>query len=143
MTRFALLACPLLLCLACSREEPATSPAAANVPAEAPAAVPPAPATTNAPAAAPAPADPSSTFDTGAFAGTFSGEGMRLELHADGTYGMEGPDGITQGSWTHEAASSSIRLDPGSKTAQDRVFRMTGRDTLVTDGATLRRQPAP
>lgn len=142
MTRFALLACPLLLCLACSRQEPAP-PADASAPAAAPAAAPaPSPAPAAAPAVAPAPAYPASGFDVGAFSGTFSGEGMRLELHADGTYGMEGPDGITQGSWTHEAASNSIRLDPGSKTAQDRVLRMTDRDTLAADGATLRRQPA-
>lgn len=138
MMRIALLACPLLLCLACSREEPV--PAASDTPAATPVAAAP-PTAAAAPAATPA--DPASAFDVGAFAGTFTGEGMRLDLHADGSYGMEGPEGVTQGSWTHEAASNSIRLDPGSKTAGDRLLRMTGNDTLATDGATLRRQAAP
>jgi hypothetical protein len=101
----------------------------------------PAPAT---PAVAPAaPADPASAFDTGAFAGTFAGGGTRLELHADGTYGMEAPDGVTQGAWTHEPATGAIRLDPGSKNAQDRVFRMQGQDALVDGATTLTRQATP
>ena len=143
MNRLVLLAFPLLLCAACSREEPA-SPAATAPDAPAPAAT---PSMTAAPAAppalqAPTPADPTAAFDVGAFAGTFVAEGIRLELHADGTYGLEGSDGITSGSWTHEAGSRSIRLDPGSKTAQDRVLSMTDNDTLALDGTTLRRQPA-
>lgn len=143
MNRLVLLTVPLLLCVACSRDEPAT---AAQPAAEAPtpsASAPAAPAPAVQPALqAAAPADPASAFDVGAFAGTFAAEGIRLELHADGSYGMEGPEGITQGSWTHEAASRSIRLDPGSKTAQDRVLSMTGNDALALDGTTLRRQPA-
>lgn len=145
MTRLALLACPLLLCLACSREQPATetaptvTTAPAAAPAPAPVAVPgPAPA-----AAAPAAEDPNADFDKGAFAGTFSGGGLTLDLRADGTYGLEAADGVSQGSWTHEAGTRTVRLDPGSKGAQDRVFRLVDRDTLaVADatGAALRRQ---
>lgn len=142
-----------LACAACSRDEPAPAAATDAAPTQAPAAtVDPAlaPAPMPAPAAAPAAEDPAATFDKSAFAGTFSGGGLRLELHADGTYGLEAPDGVTQGTWTHEPASQSVRLDPGSKTATDRVFRMTGTNTLAAidasgqpAGAALRRQPAP
>lgn len=144
MNRIALLVLPLTLCLACSREEAAPTPEPTPAPAAAPAAQStpvPAPAATPAPAVAPA--DPEADFDVGAFSGTFAGNGLRLELHADGTYGLEAPDGTSQGSWTHEAGSNAIRLDPGSKTAQDRVFRLSGRNTLADpSGATLTRQPA-
>lgn len=137
MIRTALLACSLMLCVACSREEPATAPADAGTAATAPAATLPA-------TASPAlPTDQDAAFDVGAFSGTFTGDGIRLELHADGSYGMDGPGGISQGTWTHEAANASIRLDPGSKAEDDRLLRMTDRDTLAVDGATLRRQPAP
>lgn len=142
MTRLALLAVPLFLCIACSREEPASAPEPSPAPAAAETQPSPAPAPV-APAAAPAPANPAAEFDTGAFAGTFTGGGLRLELHADGSYGLEGPEGVSQGSWTHEAATGSIRLDPGSKTAQDRVFRMSGTDTLADGSTTLTRQATP
>lgn len=154
MNRIAPLALVIALaCAACSREEPAPTPAPEAAPSQAPAATvdpAPAPAPMPAPAAAPAAEDPAATFDKSAFAGAFSGGGLRLELHADGTYGLEAPDGATQGTWTHEPASQSVRLDPGSKTATDRVFRMTDRDTLAAvdangqaAGASLRRQPTP
>ena len=139
MNRIALLALPLVLCVACSREEPAPAAEPAPAVASQPSARP-APA-----AAAPAamPADPAAEFDTGAFSGTFAGGGTRLELRGDGSYALESPNGATLGAWTHEAASNSIRLDPGSKTEQDRVYRMTDRDTLTdAAGATLTRQPA-
>lgn len=140
MTRLTLLALPLFLCIACSREEPASAPEPSPAPATAETQPSPPPI---APAAAPAPADPAAEFDTGAFAGTFTGGGLRLELHADGSYGLEGPEGVSQGSWTHEAATGSIRLDPGSKTAQDRVFRMSGANTLADGSTTLTRQATP
>ncbi|MFZ5658011.1 MAG: hypothetical protein ACOY37_13340 [Pseudomonadota bacterium] len=142
MTRLTLLAVPLLLCIACSREEPASAPEPSPAPATTETQPSPAPAPL-APAAAPAPTDPAAEFDTGAFAGTFTGGGLRLELHADGSYGLEGPEGVSQGSWTHEAATGSIRLDPGSKTAQDRVFRMSGANTLADGSTTLTRQATP
>jgi pyruvate/2-oxoglutarate dehydrogenase complex dihydrolipoamide acyltransferase (E2) component len=143
MNRLALLALPLTLCLACSREEPAPDPAPAPAAPAADSAAAPAPAPAPATrAAAAAPSDPASGFDAGAFSGTFAGGGLRLELHADGTYGLEASDGATQGTWTHEAATGAIRLDPGSKTAQDRVFRMQGRDALVDGATTLTRQAA-
>lgn len=143
MTRIALIALPLLLCAACTREEPVAAPAA-ETPAAATEPAPAAPASVAAPTTveAPAPADPASTFDAGAFAGTFAGNDTRLELHADGSYGLEAPDGVSQGTWTHEASSDTIRLDPGSKTAQDRVFRLDGRDTLADGSVSLARQPA-
>lgn len=134
----------------CSRDEPAPEAPTAPAPAAsgpAPAAPTPAPVS---PAAAPAAEDPATPFDKAAFGGTFSGGGLRLELRGDGTYALEGADGAHEGSWTHEPDTQVIRLDPGSKTAQDRVFRLEGRDALVTlDAAgqpttegTLRRQPA-
>ena len=143
MNRLALLAAPLLLCLACSREDasPAPAPAPAATPATTTSAPTPAPAA--APTTAPAPADPAAPFDSGAFAGTFAGGGLRLELHADGTYGLEAPEGVSQGSWTHEAATGSVRLDPGSKSAADRVFRMNDANTLADGATTLTRQAAP
>lgn len=152
MNRIAPLAFVIALaCAACSRDEPAPAPAPEAAPAQAPAAaVDPAPAPTPAPSTAPAAEDPTAPFDKSAFAGAFAGGGLRLELHADGTYGLEAPDGASQGTWTHEPASQSVRLDPGSKTATDRVFRMTDRDTLAAvdangqpAGASLRRQATP
>lgn len=144
----ALLALALLA--ACSRNEPAPAPSDAPPPAASgPAAAATAPAPVS-PAAAPAPEDPSVRFDKAAFGGTFTGGGLRLELRGDGTYALEGADGAHEGSWTHEAGARVIRLDPGSKTAQDRVLRLENRDALVAlDQAgrpsaegTLRRQPA-
>lgn len=133
------IAAALLLVAACSRDaaEPVTAPPSVAPTAVAPTAAAPAPA---APAAAPA--DPSDAFDVGAFAGTFLREGERLELHADGSYGLQTPQGASAGTWTHE--DGAIRLDPADKNAPDRVIRMTGRDTLASDGDTpLTRQPAP
>lgn len=146
MNRIALLAFPLTLCLACSREEAAPDAEPAPTATAEPAAAPPPAAPATAPAAAPAaaPSDPAADFDTGAFSGTFAGGGVRLELRGDGSYALEGPQGATLGAWTHEATSNSIRLDPGNKTEQDRVYRMTDRDTLTdASGAALTRQPAP
>lgn len=143
MTRNALLALPLLLCLACSREDATPAPEPAPAATAAPDATMPATAPVTPAANAATPADPSAPFDTGAFAGTFAGNGLRLELHADGTYGLEAPEGVGQGTWTHEAATNSVRLDPGNKTAQDRVFRMSDANTLADGATTLARQPAP
>lgn len=140
MTRIALLALTLAACASCAREEPAPAPAtaspeaAATAPASAPAAAP-----------TPTPAAPaaSAPFDVGAFSGTFTGRGTTLELHADGTYALNGAEGASQGSWTHEAASNSIRLDPGSKTAEDQVLQLVDPNTLSdVGGARLTRIPA-
>lgn len=150
MTRTpCLLACIATLALAaCSRQapQPAGTPAASGAAA---ATAPAAPATV--PATAPAPEAPETPdFDKGMFSGTFIAGDTWLELHADGTYGLVGPDGPSVGSWTHEAGGDLIRLDPGSKEAQDRVFRIVGNDALAQaapDGRPLpgqrelRRQP--
>lgn len=135
MTRSALVAVSLLLCVACSREQtaPESGPAAGpqtTVPTPAPIA----PAAAPAPAA-PMPEDPTVRFDKGSFAGTFTGDGMSLDLRADGTYVLEAPGGGGHGAWSHEPSSNAIRLDPGSKTEPDRVFRMTSRDALARLGA--------
>lgn len=143
---FALLS--LALCVACSRDEapPAATPAAVEPAAEAPAAPPAAVVTAPGPVA-PAPEDPSIRFDKATFAGMFTGGGMTLDLRADGTYVLEAPGGDSHGSWSHEPSSNAVRLDPGSKTEQDRVFRMSSQDTLAglsadgqPTGEPLRRQ---
>lgn len=141
MNRIApLAALSLVLATACSREE--SAPAAA--PQAAPAATAPAaPATparlpATAPVAAPTAEDPTIRFDKASFAGTFAGGGLSLQLRPDGRYTLQAPEGESEGAWTHEAASGWIRLDPGSKSARDRVFRMTSRDALAlldTSGA--------
>lgn len=131
MNRFALMAFPILLAAGCSRDQPApaATPEAPAAEAPAPAASAPRPAT--APLAAPAAEDPSVRFDRAGFAGTFAGGGLSLELHEDGRYALQAPDGSSEGAWTHEAASNWIRLDPGSKNARDRVFRMASPDSLA------------
>lgn len=136
-----LLASMLLASAGCSREKPAdattTGPAQPETPIEAPAPA----AVAAAPTPAAVPESPTAAFDKGAFSGTFSAGANRLELNADGSYTMEGPSGATQGSWTHEAGSNTVRLDPGSKDAQDAVLRIDGNDALVMIDA--QGQPVP
>lgn len=142
MNRFA--ASVILLALAaggCSRTEPGTPPTA---PAATPAANAPATAANEVQAPAPKPEDPNSTFDKRTFAGTFTGDGLSLRLGGDGSYQLQAPGTeASTGTWTHEAGS--IRLDPDSKSASDRLFRIDGPDRVVEAGgqATLRRQASP
>lgn len=143
MNRILVLATTLVLAAGCRREAPAPAPAApAAAEAERPSAAPPASAP---PAAAPA----SDAFDAGAFSGTYAAGRTRLEIHGEGTYGLDDAGSITSGSWTHEPGNT-VRLDPASKGAEDRVYRIDGPDAIVLldasgrpVGAPLRRQPTP
>lgn len=149
---FVLTCAAVLVLAACKREAPGPDLAATGADTPAPAASMPAAPAIVAPTAAPAPEDPTAAFDKAAFAGAFAAGTVRLELHGDGSYMLEGTDdGPTQGTWTHEPASNLIRLDPGSKQAADRVFVLSGRDALApldaqgqpaAGQAVLRRRPA-
>ena len=90
-----------------------------------------------APAAEPAP-EAETALDTKAFAGNFSGTlpcadcpgiDTTLELHADGSFMLmetyqerKVEPGMLEGTWTAEENGSRIRLDPNSKSEQDRLY---------------------
>ncbi len=90
-------------------------------------------------------------FDAKAFAGTFEGAlpcadcpGIdgRLVLAADGSFELTdtyrerpGSEHVLRGSWSLEPDGRSIRLDPGSKQARDRLYAIEGDDALVPLGA--------
>lgn len=118
-----------VLIAGCTRETtPATdtdTPAAPAVDAARPVATPPAAPAAPATDAAQAP------FDIGAFSGTFASGPTRLELHADGTYLFDAEGESGRGTWTHEPGTGVIRLDPGTKDAVDRVFRVRDKDVLA------------
>lgn len=131
---------------ACKPEAPA-EPAAPATPVEqtaepAPVAVESAPAVT--------PADV--PFDTKGFAGTFSGADMKLSLNADGTFKLEeGQSGNGfDGTWTAEEGGKRIRLDPNSKSEEDRLYAIASNDQLdalgadgqASTGASLKREGA-
>ncbi len=106
------------------------------------------------PAAAPAPpepaADPSQApkagFDQAAFAGIFSGTlpcadcsgiDTKIELKADGSYAIEeryqgkkDGDFNGDGTWTAEEDGKRLRLDPNSKSDQDRLFEVLNHDEI-------------
>jgi copper homeostasis protein (lipoprotein) len=100
-----------------------------------------------------------SAFDAKAFAGTFTGTlpcadcpgiDEQLVLAADGTFELTdtyrerpGSRQSLQGTWAVESDGRSLRLDPGSKTAQDRLFALDGNDALVPLGADGRPTGAP
>lgn len=118
MTRIALvLAVTATLALAaCNRE-----PAAPAQPAEPPVADA-APAPAAAPTFTPDAAKPEGTFSPAAIAGTYVGDGS-LTLNADGTYVQTGGANAEDGTWAAEGTDGTkLRLDPNSKTAQDRVL---------------------
>ena len=89
--------------------------------------------------------------DGRALAGTFEGTlpcadcpgiDERLVLSADGTFELTdryrerpGSETVAHGSWSLEPDGKAVRLDPGSKTAQDRLYALQGNDTLVPLGA--------
>ncbi|TWI04717.1 putative lipoprotein NlpE involved in copper resistance [Luteimonas cucumeris] len=108
---------------------------------------------TPAPAADTAPTDPAliaaatpTRFDTKGFAGTFSGTlpcadcpgiDTRIELKPDGTYalqetyqGREDGPRSGDGNWTAEEDGQRLRLDPNSKTDEDRLFAIVGRNEI-------------
>jgi copper homeostasis protein (lipoprotein) len=118
-------------------------PANPEVVAEQPAPV----AAESAPSAAPESAAPEKVpFDTKGFAGTFGGTlpcadcpgiDTKLTFNADGTYklhevhqGKPGNGFNGDGTWTVEENGKRIRLDPNSKSEQDRLYAVTSKDQI-------------
>jgi copper homeostasis protein (lipoprotein) len=103
-----------------------------------------------APATEPAPAA-ETALDTRAFAGNFSGTlpcadcpgiDTTLDLHADGTFMLmetyqerKVEPGMLEGTWTAEENGSRIRLDPNSKSEQDRLYAVTSHDQITQLGS--------
>ena len=98
-------------------------------------------------------------IDQKAFAGPFEGAlpcadcpgiDERLVLSADGSFELTdtyrerpGSEQVVRGSWALEPDGRSIRLDPGSKEAQDRLYAIEGNDALVPLDAEGRPTGAP
>ena len=144
--RLACLALSVALVAACQRSEPADdATAAADT------------ASTAAPATAPAEdaskvvstddgAADAGELDLRAFAGTFNGSlpcascpGIETELtlSPDGTFAMtetyiDQPDGTqkSQGTWSAEQDGARLRLDPDSKSENDRVYEIVSNDEV-------------
>jgi len=122
---------------ACKPQAPAES---AAPPAQPEAAAPVAPAADAMPSAQGAP------FDAKAFAGTFTGTlpcadcpgiDTRLGLAADGTYTITEsyqersvPALKGDGTWTAEGNNQRLRLDPNSKSDNDRLFAILSNDEI-------------
>ncbi|MGQ4659113.1 copper resistance protein NlpE N-terminal domain-containing protein [Lysobacter sp. F6437] len=86
-------------------------------------------------------------FDMKGFAGTFSGTlpcadcpgiDTTLVLNPDGTYDIDeayqDSDGVVakmDGTWTVEADDRQIRLDPNSKSEQDRLYAITSNEEIT------------
>jgi copper homeostasis protein (lipoprotein) len=103
-----------------------------------------------APATQPAP-EADTALDTRAFAGNFSGTlpcadcpgiDTTLELHADGTFMLmetyqerKVEPAMLEGTWTAEENGSRIRLDPNSKSEQDRLYAVTSHDQITQLGS--------
>ena len=103
-----------------------------------------------APATEPAP-EADTALDTRAFAGNFSGTlpcadcpgiDTTLELHADGSFMLmetylerKVEPGMLEGTWTAEENGSRIRLDPNSKSEQDRLYAVTSHDQITQLGS--------
>ena len=103
------------------------------------------PATTADPALAAA-ANPVVDFDMRSFAGTFSGTlpcadcpgiDTTIVLVGDGSYTLDEtykdkPDGNHKGdgNWTAEDSGTRLRLDPNSKSDEDRLFAIAGKNEL-------------
>ena len=97
------------------------------------------------------PAESDDTIDTGLnakdFAGTFSGTlpcadcpgiDTTLQLRADNTFALgetyrerKVTPSRLEGTWTAEEGGSRIRLDPNSKSEQDRLYAVVSRDQLT------------
>jgi len=97
-------------------------------------------ATTAADAPAPAPVEPAAApadapFDTKGFAGTFATADTKITLNTDGTYKLAG---ATQGdgTWTAEENGKRIRLDPNSKSDEDRLYSVVSHDQIDQVDAT-------
>ncbi|MEI2454966.1 copper resistance protein NlpE [Lysobacter firmicutimachus] len=144
MTKHLLaLACLAALSLSACKKPDEAAPAA-EAPQAAEAAPAPAPA---------APAEPTlvaeapkAGFDAAAFAGTFSGTlpcadcsgiDTKIDLKADGSYTVDETyqgkkDGAFKGDghWAAEEDGKRLRLDPNSKSDQDRVYEVVSNDEI-------------
>jgi len=123
---------------ACKPQAPAEPPA--------PPAQPEAAAAPAAPAADALPSTQGAPFDAKAFAGTFTGTlpcadcpgiDTRLVLAADGTYTItesyqsrSAPELKGDGTWTAEENNTRLRLDPNSKSDNDRLFAILSNDEI-------------
>ena len=103
-------------------------------------------ATRAAPAADALPSAQGAPFDAKAFAGTFTGTlpcadcpgiDTRIVLAADGTYTItesyrerSAPQIKGDGTWTVEENNQRLRLDPNSKSDNDRLFAILSRDGI-------------
>ena len=137
MRKLLLLAPALLLVVACNRTDPATDSVSATATVSPPPAVtvaeaPVAPMTTMATGVSDAPAPGEhTTFDAKAFAGEFADGNFTLRLAADGTYTLSTPAADNApGTWTLEPDARHIRLDPESKSEDDRVYELVSDDEL-------------
>ena len=135
MPRALLLATLTLAALSACKPQTPTETAA-------PAAEPAAPA----PAADARPSAQSAPFDVKAFAGTFTGTlpcadcpgiDTRIVLAADGTYTISesyqersAPEPKGDGTWTLEEDNQRLRLDPNSKSEDDRQFAILAHDAI-------------
>ena len=141
--KLLLLAVVATLAVAACKPQAPAEPVAPTAPAEpaAPAAAAPV-AVESAPAMMTAADVP---FDIKGFAGTFTGTlpcadcpgiDTRITLNADGSYALHevyqgkgnGFDG--DGTWTAEENGKRIRLDPNSKSQQDRLYAVTSADQI-------------
>ena len=125
---------------ACKPQAPAETAAPAAPPAQPEAAAPAAPTADAMPSAQAMP------FDAKAFAGTFTGTlpcadcpgiDTQLVLSADGTYTITesyqerpAPALKGDGTWTAEENNQRLRLDPNSKSDNDRLFAILSHDEI-------------
>ncbi|WP_457097365.1 copper resistance protein NlpE [Lysobacter sp. P5_B9] len=140
--KLLLLAVVATLAVAACKPQAPAEPVAPTAPAE-PAA--PAAAAPVAVESAPAMTAADVPFDIKGFAGTFTGTlpcadcpgiDTRIMLNADGSYALHeayqgkgnGVDG--DGTWTAEENGKRIRLDPNSKSQQDRLYAVTSADQI-------------
>lgn len=147
--KLLVLACTATFALAACRQDTPAAPADPATEAATDAAVESAPAAT-ATLVATGPANPDSDFDQRGFAGIFAGVlpcadcpgiDTTLQLDADGSYVLTETyqeSGVaprtSEGTWSAEADGGQIRLDPGSKSEQDRLYAISG-DDIVQLGA--------
>lgn len=98
-------------------------------------------------------------FSSKAFAGTFKGTlpcadcpgiDETLELKSDGSFTLtdayrDRPSGnhSIAGSWNSEEKDTRVRLDPNSKGEADRVFTISGTDSLEAVGSDGKPLPGP
>jgi copper homeostasis protein (lipoprotein) len=143
--KLLVLACLAALAVtACNKPEtaePAVAPDAAAAPAESAPVADVAPATHEAVAA----------FDVKGFAGSFSGTlpcadcpgiDNKLTLNADGTFTLEETyrdrkqaASKLDGTWTAEENGKRLRLDPNSKSDEDRLYAIASNDQIDQLGA--------